>query len=103
VASGWSVFELLLQHRDNGIIPGEVQIIFRRRDVHLLACQAAIGVRRRVQRLMNVAYEMDQKGEVAGRASFVVIFIAKPLDVLVDLAVTQFPSGHRAGKSVSLS
>src|SRR5438132_4216257 len=79
-----------------------MEILLYRRDVDLLAGPAAIGVRRGMQRLMNVADEMDQKREVAGRTPFVIIPVAKATRVFIDFCVTQFPCGHRFGKSSSL-
>ena len=61
-----------------------MEIILCRRDVHLLARPAAIGVRRRMHRLMVVAHEMDQKREVAGGAPFIIVAIAKTTSVLID-------------------
>ena len=48
---------------------------------------------------MDVADEMDQKGEVTGCSPFVIVSMAKALRILIDL-VTQFRCGHRAAKSV---
>ena len=61
-----------------------MEILLCRRNVHLLARAAAIGVRRRMQRLMYVADEMNEKCEVAGGAPFVIVAIAKPAGVLID-------------------
>jgi hypothetical protein len=57
--------ELLLQHDDHGIVPDVVEILLCRRNVDLLASSASVGVRRRMQRLMDVADKMDKEGEVA--------------------------------------
>ena len=62
--------KLLLQDGDNPIIPGVMKILLRRHGVYLLACAAAVSVRRRMQRLMDVADEMNEKRGVAGRAPF---------------------------------
>jgi hypothetical protein len=43
-----------------------MQIFLCRHDVDLLARPAAIGVRRRMQGLMDVAYEMIKKRKIAG-------------------------------------
>jgi hypothetical protein len=53
-------------------------------DVHLLARAAAVGIRRRVQRLMDVAHEMDEKCQSARGAPFIVTAILKAKGVLVD-------------------
>ena len=76
--------KLLLQHRDNRIIPGVMEILLCPRDVGALARPASLGVGRCMQRLMDVAYKMNQKSEVAGGAPFIVVAIAKAADVLVD-------------------
>src|ERR1700730_1937104 len=76
--------KLLLQHRDNCIIPGVVKIPLRRRNVDLLARPAAIGVSGGMERLMYIAYEIDQKREVDLRSPFVVIAVAKTTSILVD-------------------
>ena len=71
-----------------------MEIFLYRRDVDLLAGPAAIGVRRGMQRLMNVADEMDQKREVAGRTPFVIIAVAKATCILVDFGGdTSFRAG----------
>jgi hypothetical protein len=52
-----------------------VEIILSRRDVDLLASPTAVGVRRRMQKLMYVAYEMDQKQESGARCDHVGVAI----------------------------
>ena len=44
-----------------------MEILLCRHDLDPLARPAAIGARGRMQGLMDVAIEMNQKGEVAGR------------------------------------
>jgi len=68
-----------------------MEIILRRRDVDLLTRAAAIGIRRGMQRLMDVADEMDEEREVAGGAPFVVITVTKALRVLVDFGHDAIP------------
>ena len=53
--------KLLLQHRHDRIVPGVMKILLRRRDVDALACPAAVSVRRRMERLMDVADDMNEK------------------------------------------
>jgi hypothetical protein len=61
-----------------------VKILLRRRDVDPLTGPAAIRVRRSMKRLMYVAHEMDQEGEVAGGTPFIVIAVAKTTSILID-------------------
>ena len=68
-----------------------MEVLLRRRKVDLLARAAAISVGDRMQRLMDVADEVDEKGEVAGCAPFVVIPVAKPAGVLVDFRLDAIP------------
>jgi hypothetical protein len=83
-------FELLLQHGDDRIIPGVMQILFYRRDVDPLARSAPDRRSLSYAELMDV--EMNEKGKVAGGTPFVVIPIAKALrGVLVD-----FPTSHNS-------
>jgi hypothetical protein len=56
-----------------------MQILFYRRDVDPLAPSAPIAVRGRMQRLVDVVDEMNQKREVPGGAHFVVTAIVKAL------------------------
>jgi hypothetical protein len=67
------------------------QIIFCRRDVHLLACLATIRVRRSMQRLMDVAYQMEQKREVASGAPLIVVTIASATSVLINFPRDTIP------------
>ena len=76
--------KLLLQHRDNCIVPGVMEILLCRRHVDALARAAAIRVSRRMQRLMDVAHEMDEKREVPGGAPFIVAPITKTTGILID-------------------
>src|SRR5438876_846452 len=85
--------KLLFQHDDNRVVPGVVEILFRWCDVDPLARSAPVSVRHGMQRLMDVGDEMDEKGEVAGRSPFIVIPLANPTCILVDLRRDAIPLG----------
>jgi hypothetical protein len=78
--------KLPLQHHDNRVVPGIVEILFRWRDIHLLARAATIGVGRGMERLMDIADEMDEKRKVTSSTPFIVIAILKATGVLVDFS-----------------
>ena len=42
-------------------------------------------VRSRMQRLMDISHEVNEKREIASGAPFVVIAVVKPLRILIDL------------------
>ena len=77
-------FKLLLQHRDHRIVPGVMEILLHRLHVDTLARPSSICVRNGMQRLVDVADEVNEKREVAGGAPFVVIPIPKTPCILID-------------------
>jgi len=76
--------KLLLHFDYDCIVPGKVKIRLRRNDVDLLTGAAAIGVGRSIQRLVDVSYEMNEKGEIARCTPFVELHGPETMGVLVD-------------------
>jgi hypothetical protein len=62
-----------------------MEILLYRHNVHLLACPAAIFIRGRMQGLMNVTNQMNQKRQVVFSSPFVIVPLAKAPFVLIDL------------------
>ena len=71
-------FKLLLHYRDYRIVPGIMEILLHRLHVDTLARPSSIRARNGMQRLVDVTDEVNEKREVAGGPSFVVIPIPKP-------------------------
>lgn len=67
--------ELVLQFHHDRIVPGEMEILFRWRNLHRLTSSAPVAVAGGVQGLVDVAHKVDQKGQVAGRSPFIVVAV----------------------------
>src|SRR5690242_12339163 len=83
--------KLVFQHCYDTVVPHVMEILLRGGDVYRLAGPAAISVGRRMQGLMDVADEMNQKREFTGRAPFIISPIAKATRVLVDFCRHAIP------------
>src|SRR5262249_156237 len=83
--------KLLLQYCDNSVVPGIMEILLLRHYTYHLANTTPVRIRCCMQRLMNVADEMDQECEVAGGAPFVIVAITKPSSVLVNFRSHTIP------------
>lgn len=78
-------------------VPRLVKILRANGRIDRYAVAAAVGIAGRVQRLMDIADEVDQEGEITERAPAVVVPIFQALGVLVDFGGDAVAAGTSRG------
>ena len=81
---GPSGIDAVLEAADDGGVPDGVEI-FRAR-IHRHTVAALVGVSRGVERLMDIADEVDQEGQIAVGAEAVVTAVFEASGIFVDFA-----------------